>query len=219
MSTLGKDWFLCMCNVFDKFRYVWLTFARSIFIGRKLKKKVQNKKVSVISQNCVGGVVCHDCGLRFNSPTINLWIPAEEFVEFVKDLKKYLESPLVDISMNSLYPIGLLGGKIHIHFLHYESFENAKKKWIERAQRVNFENLRIVMTENDGCSYSTLQRFDLLPYKKIVLTYKKYFDIRSSIYIPGFERDHRVSCPLEWIGFFGKKYIDFVDWTHFLNGK
>ena len=93
-------------------------------------------------------------------------------------------------------------------------------KWESRLKRVNYNDLRIVMTENDGCTYEDLIAFDKLPYKhKVVFTHKPYPEIKSSFYIPGFEKLGRVAYAMGWKGLWGKRNCDCFDWVKFLNGE
>lgn len=41
------------------------------------------------------------------------------------------------------YPVGKLED-IHVYFTHYETFEQAKQKWIERLKRLNMDNLYMI---------------------------------------------------------------------------
>ena len=51
----------------------------------------------------------HDLGLRFNSPTINLYIQPNEFINFVKNLKDYVRCELEEIHDASVgFPVGRL---------------------------------------------------------------------------------------------------------------
>ena len=188
--------------------------------GKKWANSITNKDVSIISQNCIGGVISHDYGLRFNSPTINMWMPANEFIILVSDLKNNINGPLVDITNEAPYPIGLLNNKIHIHFIHYKSFNEVSSAWNKRLKRINYNNIRVVMTENDGCTYQDLVSFDKLGFThKVVFTHKVYPEIKSSFYIPGFEEIGRVAYVMGWKGFLGKRNCDIFDWTKFINGK
>ena len=54
------------------------------------KKMVLSEKFTLISQNCIGGVFYHDMGLPFQSPTINLYFKAADFIKFVLNLEDYL---------------------------------------------------------------------------------------------------------------------------------
>ena len=210
-----KKWF----NL-KKFRLLWLNYFRRKTFGAKLQSKVVDKDITIISQNCLGGIIYHDANLKFNSPTINMWIPASEFIELVRDLKHNLNGKLENITTNEGYPLGLLNGKIHIHFIHYKDFEEVENKWSSRLERVNYDNLRIVMTENDGCSYHDLQVFDELPFeKKVVFTHKPYQEFKSSFYIRGFEKVGRVSYVMGWKGFWGARRCDEFDWIRFLNSN
>ena len=59
-------------------------------MDKEYQRKIKNKDCSIISMNCVGGVVSHELGLRFNSPTVNLWFTPKEFIKFLSQLEHYL---------------------------------------------------------------------------------------------------------------------------------
>ena len=46
---------------------------------------VSKRNISLLCNNCVGAMVLHDFGLRFNSPTVNLYLipPPIIYVSFV----------------------------------------------------------------------------------------------------------------------------------------
>ena len=58
---------------------------------------------------------------------------------------------------NEQYSIGKLED-LTIHFVHYDSRENALQKWEERKQRVNLDNIFVIFTEQSGCTYEILER-------------------------------------------------------------
>lgn len=43
-------------------------------VNWKNQKRLKNRDFSLLSSNCNGVFILHDLGLRFNSPTVNLWI-------------------------------------------------------------------------------------------------------------------------------------------------
>ena len=45
---------------------------------------------TVFASNCNGGVMTHDLGLQFKSPTVNLFIRPKEYVKFLGNLRHYL---------------------------------------------------------------------------------------------------------------------------------
>lgn len=53
------------------------------------RKRLKNKEISIISTNCIGGVLSHDLGLQFKSPTVNLFFRAEDFIKFCENLEYY----------------------------------------------------------------------------------------------------------------------------------
>lgn len=88
-----------------------VTHLRQLMLRKKLQEQLDNENFTIISSTCVGGNIYHDLGLRFTSPTINLWIGAKDFLKFVKDLKYYLEDcELSEIKdSNEENPVGILG--------------------------------------------------------------------------------------------------------------
>lgn len=54
------------------------------------RKRLKNKEISIISTNCIGGVLSHDLGLQFKSPTVNLFFRAEDFIKFCENLEYYM---------------------------------------------------------------------------------------------------------------------------------
>ena len=194
-------------------------------INAYYQQNIYNKDCSIISMNCVGGVVSHELGLRFNSPTINLWFKPSEFIKFVSQLKHYLYDCEIQVDAESSaecgYPVGKLDD-INVYFTHYESFEQAKEKWEERLKRLNMDNLYIVMVERDGCSKQDILSFDNLKYKhKVIFTAKEYPQFHSAYYIPGCEEN---ACNVKNLcdyqsKFTGKRWLDEFDWLSFLNER
>lgn len=182
------------------------------------KKRLVHKNPSIISNNCVGGVISHDLGQRFCSPTVNLYFKAVDYIKFVSNLQHYLSLDIVETKSELPYPVGVLGD-ISIFFMHYNSFEEARNKWNERKKRVDYDNLYVVMTEKEGCNLSVLKEFDSLDYKhKVALTHIEYPSIKCAHYLKGFENESELgivtdSKPTFW----QRRYIDDFDYVSFLN--
>ena len=104
---------------------------------------------------------------------------------------------------------------------HYNSFSEAQEAWKRRAQRVNMDNVYVIMTDKDGCTYGHLKRFEELPYKnKVIFTHKKYEEFRSAYYIPGFEDDGEVGILSDWKPqFFKRRWLDDYDYVNFFNNN
>ena len=43
-------------------------------INKKYRSELKNKDFTIFSCNCTGGVLYHDLGMKFLSPTINLYM-------------------------------------------------------------------------------------------------------------------------------------------------
>lgn len=184
------------------------------------REKLRNSNFSVISSNCNGALILHDLGLKFNSPTVNLFLYPKDFIKFVKNLKHYINLELEFIKKENIdYPVGKLDD-IEIYFMHYETEKKARQKWNERKSRINYENIFIIMTDRDGCSYEDLVEFDNLKYKnKIVFTHIPYPEIKSSFYIKGFENESQIGHIYEFKNeTTGKKYYDDFDYVKWFNG-
>lgn len=204
-------------NKLKELRSAWLHFARRQTFGKKLASQVTNTDVSIISSNCLGGVIAHDARLRFNSPTVNMWIPPRDFIELLKDLEGNLKSELKLTMTESGYPLGLLNERIHIHFIHFHSIQEVQDKWQTRLGRVRYDNVRVILTENDGCTYDDLTAFEAVPYKKVVFTHKPYPELPSAFYVKGFEKVGQVPFVMGWKGIFGARRCDGFDWVKFIN--
>lgn len=183
------------------------------------RKKLKNKTPTIISSNCNGEYWYYDMGLRFLSPTINLSFEMNDYVKMLENLRWYMEQPIIPYKDNRFnYPCGLLGD-IEIRFNHYKTFDEAVTKWEERKKRIDWENLFVIGIDGDNCTYETMKRFDNLPYQnKVIFTHVPYPEIKSSYYIPGFEKENGIGVLL----YFKKqilirRYLDDFDYVSFLN--
>lgn len=166
----------------------------------------------------------HDLKQRFLSPTVNLWFEPKDFIEFVKNLEVYLTAELVflpELEEERGYPVGILNNRVKVYFQHYRTREQAKEKWVQRCSRVRMDNLFIIFTDRDGCTYEDLQEFDALPYRnKVVFNNKEYDEFKSAYYIKGFENAQCVGDCFSFKGSLtGEKYYDDFPYVKWLNGE
>lgn len=192
-----------------------------------IRNRLINKDFSLITNNCLGGFIYHDLGLRFLSPTINLRIKPKEFIPFVCDLKYYLNQEVVEIKDNSKsFPIGMIKGdenheSITITFDHYKSFEEAKEKWVERSKRVNYDNIVVMMEFYDGIHDEKLiESFKQVPYKKMILTHKDHDeDYTTAIHCfdDNLDMAEIGGKIFRYNGNTGKRFYDEFDYIEFLN--
>ena len=190
-------------------------------INKKNRSKLSNTSFSLISSNCNGGFILHDLGLRFNSPFVNLWIKPKDFLKILSDLRTYMDAPLTFIKEEGIdYPVALVRDA-RIYFMHYDTEAEAEAKWNERKKRINYENLFVLFNDRDDCTYDDLVAFDKLPFKnKVVFTNRPYPEIKSAVYIRGFENQDSVGNCFEFVpNGLGKKYYDQFDYVSWFNNN
>jgi uncharacterized protein (DUF1919 family) len=61
------------------------------------KYQLKNYDFSIISNTCIGSVISSDLGLRFLSPTVNLYIKPSDFVTFLQNIDFYLSQELSQV--------------------------------------------------------------------------------------------------------------------------
>lgn len=189
-------------------------------IDKRNREAMRQQELSVLSSNCNGACICHDLGMAFNSPFVNLWMTTSDFIEFLQRPKEYIELPLQFLQQGEVsYPVAKLGGLV-IWFEHYSSEEEAAAAWNRRRSRIDWDKLFIMMTDRDGCTYENLRAFDSLPYEhKVVFTHRPYPEFRSAFYIPGFEMEPSVGVCSEFKnGHTGQKWYDAFDYVAWFNG-
>lgn len=129
--------------------------------------KIRKHVPSIISPNCFAGVLYHNLGLPFLSPTINMFWKQEDYYKLLSNLKEYMRKPLVlkEMKWNEVfkreYPVCSLGD-ICVFMNHYRTYEEAKEKWEQRVQRIDYNNLVIVGETSDQ---DWAEMFCRLPYK------------------------------------------------------
>lgn len=191
-----------------------------VLLNMYMRAKLKNKSPSIICCNCIGGVMLHDLGLEFKTPTINLFFAAEDYIRYVENMEYYNALELEfcpDIQLN--YPVAKCGD-IKINFMHYASIAEAEGKWYQRVRKIDYDNLFFIFTDMaEGCTYEHLKRFDNLKCKnKVVFTALPYDEIQSSFYIPGFEEQGHVGNLIPYRNCVtGKRFYDYFNYVKWLN--
>jgi len=199
-----------------KFESIKLKF-RKYYINKtaKLRKKnLCSSDFTIISNNCWGGFIYQSYGVSYNSPTIGLYFMAEDYIKFISNLEKNINSKLEFISPKDSkhydvikndkkigeYPIGKIND-IEIIFLHYSSEEEAYDKWNRRCKRINWDKLLIKFNDQNGCTKEHLCFFDRLDIKnKICFTSSKKMKLKSTIFIPSFKKQKSIYASQEPFG-------------------
>lgn len=135
------------------------------------KKQLKSTNFTIISNNCWGGMIYESYNLPKESPTVGMFFIAKDYIEFLSDLKGYVNGKLTFISPTKSrwkdipqisedkrfgsYPVGVLSnGKnsIEIFFLHYHSEQEVREKWERRVKRINWNKLLVKFNDQNGCT-------------------------------------------------------------------
>lgn len=76
-----------------------LKFKLRNFWVRRMRQRCKNRDFTLIANNCIAGVVLHDLGVRFDTPTVNLFIKFPGYISFLKNVRQMIErEELVEIT-------------------------------------------------------------------------------------------------------------------------
>lgn len=184
--------------------------------------RLRNDNFSIITNTCIGGIMYHKLGKKFQSPTINLWFHDEDFFKMVHNLDYYFAQPLQFVKIGENYPTAYLGD-IMIYFNHYHTEEEAAAKWNERVKRINKDNLFLICSDRPNKKAITYE--DIVSLKKVSCRGKVVFSVHQYDDI-----DYIVPLPKDDEGDFVNKYMldkskvtqrfrweSAWDWVHWLN--
>lgn len=205
---------------------------------KKYKKNIFfDKNVTLISNNCLAGIIYQTFELEFKSPTIGLYFETlKDFYAFVTHLNSYLNNGnIIELKKKETNPkfspdspIGLLSANncpsIILHFVHYKNFDEALQKWNRRCKRVNANNVYLVIeARKSECSIEDVLKFLKLNKRMIIYTNYKINDPRC-IYTKYFDKydNKKYDYPIvKLISPFGKRALDIYNIENFFidNGK
>lgn len=108
-----------------------------------------------------------------------------DYIKLLKNLKYYLSLQLKfkkyayndELKIN--YPVCMLDD-VELYFNHYSSLEDVERKWYERVNRINWDNLFIMMFTEDE---KVLEIFDSLDYSKKVCFVPFKSDYQSAFFM------------------------------------
>lgn len=186
---------------------------------------------TILCCDCVAGVMYHDLALPFRSPTINLYMQAEDFLRFVQQLPQYKNADIIKkTDSDKPFPVGVLRygdlEDIELFFMHYTTFEEAVEKWKTRCNRIDFDEVVVVLpllSEGERTEL-LLDDFQKIPYKKVALVTDEYaghlntfayskamFDPNGADNLLSYRKNNKL---LQW------RYLDYFDYNGFLkNGE
>lgn len=148
------------------------------------------RNVSIIANNCWGGVVYHALGMPFLSPFINMFLLDDDYLKLLENLKYYVNCELqfvryeYEAILKRNYPVCRLED-VELHFNHYVDMNEVEEKWYSRCERINWDNLFIMMFSGKEDS---AERFQKLNFDKKICfvpfesTYKSIYTLKLAAF-------------------------------------
>ncbi len=130
---------------------------------------LKESNISIISNNCWGGIAYFRLGLECLSPFKNCFLLDSDYLKLIRYLPEYLASSLTfshwenDIHSGQRYPVMVLGEDVHIHFNHVNDISEATSGWERRKNKLNCNNIFVEMYTEDSQTeeaFSKLTQYD-----------------------------------------------------------
>lgn len=149
----------------------------------KYVKEIQERsrvlpEFTLLTSDCMAGLIYHTMERRFLSPTINMSINDADFLKFLTDIEYYINNEIC-FCKSDTYPKGTIGDgdrAIKIHFEHFKTNDEASDKWNNRKKRMT-DNMFVIVADKN-LTDEQVEHFrhleDYLPVKrKVMFTWDK----------------------------------------------
>ncbi|WP_293748395.1 DUF1919 domain-containing protein [uncultured Paraglaciecola sp.] len=219
-------------NSFSEIRTYILRKTRVLRKKGTLRKEleiIKNKNFVIISDNCWGGEVYKWYNRAYNTPFVGLGIYGECYIKLLSSFDYYMglelkfkpqnETKHPHMFKKAYYPMGLLGD-IEIHFVHYNSEQDAKDKWDKRTKRMmavsDKNSFFFKFCDDWKAEVKQFEQFHKLPFKNkvsFIPDNKKCFDHPEHIAVYERHRTNTTQVP-NGVGLFKITflYFDLAQW-------
>lgn len=193
------------------------------YTGILRQKKIHNKKFTIISNNCWGGIIYRNYHIPYQSPTCGVFFMAPEYIKFINNMRNYLYSEIKEIKieeskykeyLKKIKYDGIIGKikDIEICFLHFKDIKEVNEKWKRRTKRICWERIIYKFNDQNLCTYDELKKFENFQAEnKICFTAKKYDKI-TSIQLKQYQTKDYVSNDTREKDY--RKYLNIVDYLN-----
>lgn len=147
---------------------------------------LKESRLSIISNNCWGGMVYNILGLECISPFKNLFFLDEDYIKLLENLEYYLSIEPKAAGWDCLYenleykvvrfedrryPMIALND-IMVRCNHMKNHEEALEKWNSRRKKFNFDNIFVEMSTDNKYMAEKFQTMDKFPKKVCFVSWK-----------------------------------------------
>lgn len=169
LKTLKQRIFIKICLVISIFP--------KMFIAKKMHR-ISQQNISVISNNCLAGLLYKNSNMKYQTPTVGLYFVGDAYKEFVEILisrslaeshysKIKPEYLIFDLHFNSF--VYYCNKKPKIVFLHYTDAVIAVDSWIDRLNRIKGRRYIFLFSVRDGVSEDDYLSINELHNKKMLI--------------------------------------------------
>ena len=131
----------------------------------RYRRQLRARDFTLLTNNCLGGLLYHELGLPFLSPLINIYMNNGDFLRLCGDLERYMAEPLAFFRRPGTdCPVAKLG-ELTIKFPHESSEASARANWERRRARIRYDNLYVIFLDIGNATAEELAAFDALPQK------------------------------------------------------
>lgn len=196
INRLYYDYIICgegsmknLQGIVDSERIIDLSVFKLPRFNFKKYVRIREKRPSIISNTCWGGLTYHSLRMPFYSPFINMFIKDDDYIFLLKNFFDLMKEDLefykmsYDVNVKREYPICVLGG-VELHCNHYTSFECARTAWNRRRERINYDNLIVEAKVED---YKMAEDFSKLAFEHKIGFTKEEYGLESVVCIDLFK--------------------------------
>ena len=198
-------------------------FTKAKYLEDVQKRAATLPDFTIFSSDCLGGILYHDLRRKFLSPTINMWFEERDFLKFCLSPQYYLNCDFQFLSEQEKdvpYPVGCLGDcdrRIRLYFEHYPTNQSCVENWDRRKQRIQWNNLFVVMSDLDLSDEDIALFYQIQAKRKIMFTWHPdRADGKEIFQINHHGKDHvRRYSNLNLNGFRDfEVFFDYVKWLN-----
>nr|WP_281503869.1 DUF1919 domain-containing protein [Arenibacter sp. F26102] len=197
-----------------------------VYFAFRDRCRLKNNDFGIISNNCWGGCMYQWLGLPYNSPFVGLFLYGPCYIKLLNRFDYYLRQELDFKTVSKYkdreigYPMAFLDD-IEVHFTHYDSKEEALRKWNRRKERLlknDHQNWFFMICDRERVDDEIIKEFHQLPFKNKVsfgLDAVDGLDNHQHIKVPHRDRSKQDNVP------HGRKLFQitfmFMDVIHWLD--
>ncbi len=186
-----------------------------------MTKKTGDKRIRILATNCMGGILYHDTGKPFDSPTINCTVSGMDFIKLCENPDYYMiQIPTLHSISPQGYPIADVGG-IKVNGVHYKDIDDFSDKWLRRGARfLEQKDAEILVIASDAQikTDEEVEAFHKLPYRKVCFTIREDIPYEEFIIVNAFKGKDAMGDLTRYAGLLGKRIFenefDFVKWIN-----